>query len=92
MKSVSIVLLIASFLLVIMGLFLIVMSSKSQNEAIKSSKVNGIGNLVLGLIGTTIAIIYQFVEIDKNIILVLFFGSAVIISVIQILVKRKLKK
>ncbi|WP_297436766.1 hypothetical protein [uncultured Clostridium sp.] len=92
MKSVSIVLLIASFLLVIMGLFLIVMSSKSQNEAIKSSKVNGIGNLVLGLIGTTIAIIYQFVEMDKNIILVLFFGSAVIISVIQILVKRKLKK
>lgn len=92
MKSVSIVLLVASFLLVLMGIFLIVMSSKASNADIKNSKVNGIGNLLLGIIGTTLAIIYQFVTLDKDIILGIFLGSAIIINIVQIFFKRSLKK
>lgn len=91
MKSVTIVLLIASLLLMIMGIFLIVVSRSSKEKAIRASIVNGIGNLVLGTVGAILAVIYQFITIDKEIMIGIFLGSAILISIIQLIFKRNVK-
>lgn len=91
MKSVTIVLLIASLLLMIMGIFLIVVSRSSKEKVIRASIVNGIGNLVLGTVGAILAVIYQFITIDKEIMIGIFLGSAILISIIQLIFKRNVK-
>ncbi|WP_297520086.1 hypothetical protein [uncultured Clostridium sp.] len=92
MKSISIVLIIASFLMIVMGIFLMAMSKRYSGSNGKISKVNGISQIVLGIYGTTLGIIYQFASMSKNLMLILFIIGIVGINIVQITYKRKIQK
>lgn len=89
MKSVTIILLLASIVIVIIGIFIMSVGSSSKSKQMKRySIINGIGNLVLGLIGTTLAIVFQFADLNKEIVIVIFLIAAVIINLVQLVFKK----
>ena len=91
MKTISIVLIAASFLMILMGIFLVAMSMRYPGDTGKISKVNGIGQIVLGLYGTTLGVIYQFVSMSRNLLLILFIVGIVLINVFQITYKKRVQ-
>lgn len=92
MKSVSMVLLIASIFLVIMGIFLIAVSRSSKEVQIRKSAINGVGNICLGSVGIILAVVYQITTMDREVAIGIFFGAAIIINVLQWVFKRASKK
>ncbi|MGL4759913.1 MAG: hypothetical protein ACRCWG_00400 [Sarcina sp.] len=89
MKTISIVLIAASFIMILMGIFLIAMSTRYSGNTGKISRVNGIAQIILGIYGTTLGVIYQFVDMSRNLMLILFIIGIVVINVFQIMYKKK---
>lgn len=95
MKTISIVLLIASLLIMAIGIFLLVSKnyfsnigdeSKYKNEAIK---INAIVNIVIGIAGILLATINQIFNIEKNIILIIFVIVIILGNIIQFSLKKR---
>lgn len=91
MKIISLVLIIASFLMLLMGVFLLATGKRYPGNAGKISTVNGIGQIILGVYGTTLGIIYQFVTMSKNLMLVLFIIGVIIINVFQFIYRKRVQ-
>lgn len=92
MKEISIVLIVASFLILVMGIFSIAISSRYSGSTGKISRVNGVGQIILGIYGATLAILYQFIGMSKNIMLILFAIGVIVISIVQVVYRKKLQK
>lgn len=98
MKTVTIVLLIVSALLVLMGIFLLstknqyAVSDKGSKYSAVAVKINAIGNIIVGVLGGILALVYQFVEIQKNVLLFIFLAMIIIVNIIQGLLKKKYSK
>ncbi|MGL4656446.1 MAG: hypothetical protein ACRCWM_11315 [Sarcina sp.] len=91
MKTISIVLIVASFLMLVMGIFLLAVSKRYPGDSGKISKVNGIGQIILGIYGTILGIVYQFVTMSKTLMLVLFIIGIIVINVFQITYRKKVQ-
>ncbi|MGL4450956.1 MAG: hypothetical protein ACRCTZ_07185 [Sarcina sp.] len=91
MKTISLVLIIASFLILVMGIFLVAMSGRYQGDTRKISKINGLGQMILGVYGTLLGLIYQFVEMSKSVILVLFIIGVILINVFQTVYRKRVQ-
>ena len=91
MKAISIVLIVASFLILVMGIFSIAISSRYSGNTGKISRVNGIGQMILGIYGGTLAILYQFASMSKNLMLLLFAVGVIVISIVQVAYRKKIQ-
>lgn len=95
MKTISIVLFIASLLIMAIGIFLLVSKNYFSNIGDESKykgsavKINAIVNICIGIAGIILATINQIFNIEKNIILILFVIVIVLGNVIQFILKKR---
>lgn len=93
MDIVGLIILFSSIGFILMGFIALYMSTK-ENKTIKEKreylKINGVLNLIMGFIGTSIAIIDIFSDINNKIFVIIFITLIFLLTLLQLFISKKI--